>query len=82
MITLDHLKAEVNVTGDADDAILQRKLDGAQSWVRGFIGWSTDPSDPAIEEAILRLAAHRYEYGDGLPEGLTDSLRPYRSWSF
>lgn len=82
MITLDDLKAEVNVTGDADDVILQRKLDGAISWVSAYLGTNVGLDEPAIDEAILRLAAHRYEFGDGLPEGLQDALRPYRNWSF
>jgi hypothetical protein len=82
MITLDDLKTEANVTGDADDVILQRKLDGAISRISAYLGADVDLDDPAIDEATLRLAAHRYEFGDGLPEGLTDALRPFRNWSF
>lgn len=82
MITLDDLKAEANVTHDGDDALLQRKLDGAIAWVSAYLGADVALDVPAIDEAILRLAAHRYEFGDGLPEGLTDALRPYRNWSF
>ncbi|MCO5159817.1 MAG: head-tail connector protein [Mesorhizobium sp.] len=82
MITLDDLKAEANVTHDGDDLILQRKLDGAIAWVSAYLGSTVDTAVPEIEEAILRLAAHRYEFGDGLPEGLQDALRPFRNWSF
>lgn len=82
MITLSDLKAEANVTHDGDDALLQRKLDGAIAWVSAYLGADVDLDEPAIDEAILRLAAHRYEFGDGLPEGLQDALRPFRTWSF
>lgn len=84
-MTLDDLKAEANVTHDADDALLARKLDAAKGFVERYIGHQLDeldPLPPEIVEATLRLAAHYYTVGDGTPAGIVERLRPFRAWSF
>lgn len=97
-LALDDLKAHCNVTGDADDAVLTRKLAAATAFVERQLGFSVDdaiefpngtPAD--LEEAILQTAAHFYEtreatvIGGGaliLPLGVPDIIREYRRYSF
>jgi uncharacterized phage protein (predicted DNA packaging) len=94
-ITTDDLKAHLNVTTDADDALLADKLAAAEQWVAGYTGTDID-ADPAdvdepIKEAVRQLAAHLYENREAslvgvsaeqLPFGFLDLLAPYRAWAF
>lgn len=94
VIQLADLKAHLNVTTDADDALIQGKIDAAESWIAAFTGADWPPVDPvegALLEAIRQLAAHLYENREAslvgitaqaLPFGLLDLLGPYRAWAF
>ena len=85
MTTVADLKAELNIAHSEDDAILARKLAAATDHVERYIGSKLDDLvliPAGVEEAILRLAAHYFDNGDGMPEGLIEKLNPHRAWSF
>lgn len=84
-MTLDELKAELNIDHDQDDAILTRKLGEAQAFAEAWLGKPLaefDPLPATITGAVLRLAAHFYDTGDGIPEGVTEKLLAHRVWKF
>lgn len=93
MVTLDSLKAHLNVTTDVDDALIGEKLAAAAEWVSKFTAIPADATDiPApVDEAVRQLAAHLYENREAslvgvtaqsLPFGMLDLLDPYRAWVF
>jgi Phage gp6-like head-tail connector protein len=93
MIDLANIKAHLNVTTDADDALIAEKLTAAAEWVAKFTGIPTDATDmPApVNEGVRLLTAHLYENREAslvgvtaqsLPFGLVDLLGPYREWAF
>jgi uncharacterized phage protein (predicted DNA packaging) len=67
VITLDDLKAHLNITIDADDDLLTDKLAAAQESVEGFIGSKLDDTafpdgiPNPLKEAVRQYAAHLYE---------------------
>lgn len=87
---LEAFKTHMNITDDADDAILAQKLDVASAWVGKIVGGPITDADPApIHEAARMLAAHLYESREAtlvgitaqeLPFGVMDMLDPYRVW--
>ncbi len=87
-VSLDSLKAHLNITFNDDDALLASKLAGAEAWVRDFMGDALDDEAPvpaAVDEAVRQLAAHLYEDREGaesIPASIFDLLTPYRDWAF
>jgi hypothetical protein len=92
-ITLDQAKAHLNVTFDADDALLTDKLAAAKAWVGAYTASDIDADGtPApVNEAVLQLTAHLYQNREAsligvtasaLPFGFLDLLAPYRAFSF
>ncbi|MFZ5678494.1 MAG: head-tail connector protein [Pseudomonadota bacterium] len=92
-VTVDNLKAHLNLTSDADDALLADKLAAALEWVAKYTGIPSDDANlpPPVREATLRLAADLYENREAsligvtaqaLPFGMLDMLEPYREWVF
>ena len=91
---LADLKAQLNITFDQDDTLLQRLLDVATVHTEGFCGEDgfPDPVPAPLQQATLMLAAHLYEnretsvYGTGtistVPLGFFDLIAPYRAWVF
>lgn len=92
MITLDDMKAHLNVTTDVDDALITAKLAAASEWVAIYTGSEVTDATPApVNEAIQQLAAHLYANREStlvgvtaqaLPFGMLDLLEPYRAWCF
>lgn len=90
MTPLEAFKIHMNITDDADDAILSQKLDVALAWVGKIVGGAVAETDPApIHEAARMLAAHLFESREAtlvgvsaqeLPFGVLDMLGPYRCW--
>ena len=97
MVTLDDLKAHLNITFDADDALITAKLAAAQSYVGRWVGGDLEtvfstgtPAD--LDEAVRQLAAHFYANREAvnvqegrtlvLPYGVEDLIAPYRVWAF
>jgi uncharacterized phage protein (predicted DNA packaging) len=90
-VTLQSLKAHLNLTTNDDDALLTDKLAAATEWTSKFTGIPADAADaPApVNEAVRQLAAHLYENREAsligvtaqsLPFGFLDLLEPYRAW--
>lgn len=93
MIDLEAAKAHLNVTIDADDALIGEKLAAAKAFVAAYTAGEVDSDDtPApVREAVLQLAAHLYENREAsligitaqhLPFGFLDLLANYRAFSF
>ncbi|GGG62796.1 hypothetical protein GCM10011415_06470 [Salipiger pallidus] len=99
--TLDNLKDQLAFTddiGDADDGLLQRKLDAAQNHVERLLGFrieatfggeGQDEVPPALVEAVLQLAAHWYDNREAgaeavreLPFGVREIVTEYREFTF
>ena len=93
MISTANLKAHLNITSNADDALLDDKIAASSEWIAQYTGIPLDATDiPApVNEAVRQLAAHLYENREAtligvtaqsLPFGLLDLLMPYRAWVF
>lgn len=91
-ITVENLKAHLNLTEDADDDLLADKIKAADAWVAAFTGAAlTDASPEPLKEAVRRIAADLYENREvslvgvtaqALPFGVVDLITPYRAWAF
>jgi len=97
-IEISDLKAQCNVTGDADNAVLTRLLAAASVHVERLLGFALDDEEefpdgtPAdLELAVLQLAAHWYENREAslvgvvaqlLPLGVQEIVREYRRYTF
>jgi uncharacterized phage protein (predicted DNA packaging) len=93
MISLDDIKAHMNLTTDQDDALLTEKLAAAADWVSKYTGIPADSDNiPAsVNEAVRQLTAHLYENREAtlvgitaqqLPFGFLDLLANDRQWVF
>lgn len=94
MITIENLKAHLNLDHDEDDALLQQKLDAATAWCASYVGVELadlDPIPAPFVEASLQLAAHFYENREAVsfgssgreaPFSVVDMLNPLRKWAF
>lgn len=95
MTALASLKAQLNITDDADDDLLTGKIAAAEASVSADIGaddpvtYADAPAD--LREAILMLAAHFYENREAvlvgvgaspLPFGYEHLINPHRKWAF
>lgn len=94
-VTVADLKAHLNLTGEADDAVLAQKIAVAEAFVAGFTGdfaTTFTVGVPApVAEAVRLYAGHLYEnreatiVGDAVqavPFGFLDLIAPYRVWCF
>lgn len=101
IVTVDDLKAELAFSGDlgdADDALMQGKIDAAQGFIERLLGFKIadqygdgegqEPVPAALKEAVCGLAAHRYD-ARGLaakdeiaPYWVFDIIAEYREWTF
>lgn len=89
-LTVEELKAQLNVEHDADDALLRQKLEAAEAYAASYIGGPIpDPCPAAIRQAILMLAALWYGVREAstfggnpvpIPFGTHDLLRAHRAW--
>jgi uncharacterized phage protein (predicted DNA packaging) len=94
VIDVADIKAHLNVTTSADDALLTGKIAVAEAWIEQFTGeafadYETIPEP--LKEAVRQLASHLYENREAsligvtaqeLPFGVLDLLTPYRAWAF
>ena len=88
--TLADVKAQLNVTSDADDALIARKIAAAQDHLEGLLGYKIeqtyggteqDPIPPALVEAVCQLAAHWYENREAVLVGVNAQELPFGLWS-
>lgn len=89
-MSIDALKAHLNIDHDADDALLTAKLEAAQAFIDSYTGTSnTFLHNPVAGEAVLQLAAAWYEQREAVafgnsyvvPFGVHEMLAPLRYWS-
>ena len=93
IVTLDEMKAHVNVTQAADDTLLQHQIAAAHARIERTLGFAIAdkfteaPAD--LKQAVLMLAAHWYENreatlvgvtGQTIPLGVRDITDSYRQW--
>lgn len=89
IVDLDAVKEQVNQTENFDDALLQRKIDAAQSHIESLLGFTIEdrypPTDddepvstvpPALAECVLQLAAHWYENRESVLIGINAQPLP------
>lgn len=97
-LELGDLKAQCNVTGSGDDAILTRLLAAAKAHVERLLGFALDDDEalpdgpPAdLELAVLQLAADWYENREAslvgvsassIPFGVREIVNEYRRYTF
>lgn len=94
IITLEDMKAHLNVTTNDDDALITAKIEAAQAHIEALLpAGSLDnmAGNPDVCEAVRQLAAHFYENREAvlvgvnaqeLPMGVYQLLLPHRDWSF
>lgn len=95
IVTLPEMKAELGITDDADDAMIESKISESQSWIELFLGYAietkfeTVPDD--LKTAVKMQAAHLFENREAtaagltimlVPNGVDDILRERRSYAF
>lgn len=96
IITVEDAKAHLNITTDADDALLEGKIEAAEAFIDGWLpvdgklaDMPTVPGD--LKEAIRQLVGHLYENREAslvgisaeeLPLGFWDVVSQHRAWSF
>ena len=66
ILTVDDLKAHLNITGNADDALIAQKIAAAEAWISRWLEITLAEMEevPAdLKEAVRLLVAHLYEIG-------------------
>lgn len=97
-LTVDDLKAQCNITGAGDDAVLDRLLAAATAHIERLLGFKItneeefpDGTPADLELAILQLAADWYENreasligitGRPMPFGVQEIVAEYRRYTF
>lgn len=98
IVTVAEIKAHSNIEIDADDDLIQSKIDAAEAWIAKFIGVALDDDEAfpdgtpePIKEATRQLVAAWYENREGViigvsadeaPFGVVELIQPYREWVF
>jgi hypothetical protein len=98
IMTVEDVKAHLNLTDDHDDDLVGLKIGVAEAMVASYIGVELDdaeafPSGPPepIKEAVRKLVAEFYENREAnlvgasfgeLTPGVYDLLAPYRQYCF
>lgn len=83
-LTVEALKAQLNIDGDDDNAILGRLLPAATKHVERVLGYALTDTDKLpngapedLEHAVLMVAAHWYENREATLVGLTAQEIPF-----
>ena len=94
VVTIEDVKAHLNVLISEDDDLLTNKIAAAEEWIGLFIGTplaDLTPTPETLREAVRMLVGHLYENREAsivavsaelMPLGLYDLMAPYRQWSF
>lgn len=94
VITVADIKAHLNITDDADDALLEQYVEAAEGWIEIFTGANLaelTPTPGPIKQAIRMLAGSFYENredvliginAESVPHGVHELIAPFRNWSF
>jgi Phage gp6-like head-tail connector protein len=88
IVTTEQIKEQLNITADLgtdDDALISRKISGAQDHIERLLGFKIeasyggtgqDPIPPSLIEAVSQLAAHWYENREAVLVGVNASQLP------
>lgn len=80
IVTLDEMKAHLNITGDQDDALIGKKIAAAQNHIERLLGFKIEETyggaeqediPASLAEAVMQLAAHWYENREAVIVGVT-----------
>lgn len=94
IISIEHAKAHLNVTDDADDALIGRYIEAAEAFIGRWLPVSLAdmPEVPAdLLHAVHMLTGHLYENREAtlvgvsaetVPLGFWDIINQHREWSF
>lgn len=98
VVSVEDVKAHMNVTTDADDDLIGDKIAAAEAWIGKFIGSPLDDAETfpdgapePLKEAVRQLVAHLYENREATLVGITmsdvspglfDLIGPYREYVF
>lgn len=94
IVSLEEVKAHLNVTFGADDDLIVAKIEAAEAHVENAIGYKfstlTEGVPPPLKEAVKLYTAHLYENREATIVGVTampapgfnDIINSYRDWSF
>lgn len=87
VVTLDAVKAQLNIVGTGDDALIEGKIRAAQAHIGRLLGfsveagengeWSDGRTPDDVKEGILQLAAHWYENREATIVGVGVQHLPY-----
>ncbi len=97
IVELAHVKENLNIVSEADDALLTRQLKAAESHINRLLGFKMEvefPDDTVpedLKQAICQLVGHWYENRETslvgvsiveVPFSVREIVREYRNWSF
>lgn len=94
IVTLEEMKAHLNITTSDDDALITDKIKAAQDHIEAILPVGSLDNLSAqedIREAVRQLAAHFYENREAtlvgvnaqsLPFGVYQLIAPHRTWEF
>ena len=68
LTALSLLKSHMAIDHDADDALLQHKLDAAEAWIERYTG-NTFTAEPILTEAAMQLAAYWFGQREAAAHG-------------
>lgn len=89
IVTVEQLKEQIGWSDDlgtADDALMTRKISGAQDHIERLLGFKIEatyggadqePVPPALVEAVCQLAAHWFENREASIVGVTAMVMPF-----
>ena len=94
IISIEDAKAHLNITADADDALIAGKIEVAEAWISRWLEMPLAemmevPAD--LKEAVRLLVGHLYENREAsligltaeeVPFGIWDIINAHRAWSF
>lgn len=94
IIDLDAAKSHLNVTTDADDAVITIQIAAAELWIGRWLPvplaeMEEVPAD--LRQAVLMLVGHWYENreativgvnAEAIPFGVQEIIDAHREWSF
>ncbi len=93
IVTVAQIKAQLNLDDAIDDALVELKAQAAQNHVERLLGFRIEEEfvtvPPALQEAVLQLAAHWYENREASGDAsgpilfsVEEIVREYRGFTF
>lgn len=94
VITVDDAKSHLNITSDADDALIAAKIEAAEAWISRWLDAPLAEMDEVpgdLKEAVRQLVGHLYENREAtlvgvtaeeIPFGIWDIINQHRAWAF